>query len=738
MAFSVFILGLIGMTAQAAFLREILATFRGGELTIGVALLFWLLWTSVGSGVIGRITPRITNPGRLFNILLPWYGVLGYIGVMITGNVSFLVRLTPGELVPYDLQFATVALAFLPFNTLGGFLFTLGVKALERRDSPTAGSAYVWEAVGSALAGAIVSFILVNLVNNNLIALLCTLTAFGVTIIWAFRHKSKGCIYLLVLPIVVFAAAHRGSETASRYRYKGQNILRTKDTKYGRLSVTKKGEQITFYSDASTLFSAPDPETSEYIVHIPMLSVDDIQSVLVLGGGPGGIIDEVLKYRTVEQVTCVEIDPGLFELAEQFLDESWKDDPRVETVIADGRAFIENTGRQFDVIIMNMPPPLSGVTNRYYTKDFFKLLTSRLSEHGIVGFQLMGAENYYSDDHAYFLASIRTTLQSVFPSITVLPGLECRFLAGNTPGLVDSLGWEHLMNRREKLGIETNYVREYFLSFTMSPERMNFLTETLDSVPSPSINTDTKPTGYFSRTILQGNLDMSRIIRSIKHVANRRIVISLLVTIVIITALFALIPGKGAFRRTVMAAVMSMGMTEISLEVMAIMAYQSIFGFLYGKIALLTGSYMAGLAAGAFMSTRRVESGYVGTKDLAAIQARISIVPLVWIFVLSLHSVFPGRIPALEASFYILTALSGLVGGLQFPIADSLYRRSLEHTERQLGVIYAVDLAASSAGALITASLIIPVLGMVPVLSFFAVLNILTAGVIWKRAFSVS
>ena len=64
MLVSVFILGVIAMTSQAVFLREILATFRGGELTIGIALFFWLLWTSVGSWLPGRFVSRIKNAGK--------------------------------------------------------------------------------------------------------------------------------------------------------------------------------------------------------------------------------------------------------------------------------------------------------------------------------------------------------------------------------------------------------------------------------------------------------------------------------------------------------------------------------------------------------------------------------------------------------------------------------------------------------------------------------------------------
>ena len=70
--------------------------------------------------------------------------------------------------------------------------------------------------------------------------------------------------------------------------------------------------------------------------------------------GAGGIIDEVLKYRSIEHVVYVELDPGLFELASRYLDESWRNDSRVEPVRADGRVYLVGATERFDVILMNM------------------------------------------------------------------------------------------------------------------------------------------------------------------------------------------------------------------------------------------------------------------------------------------------------------------------------------------------------------------------------------------------
>jgi len=740
MYFSIFIVGVIGITAQAAYLREILATFRGGELTIGTALLFWLLWTSVGSSIVGRFVSRASEKTGLFHTILPWYGIFGYLGITLIRCMPFLARLSPGELVPYDLQLIATSFVFMPFNILGGVLFTLGVKALERNNSPSAGRTFTLEAFGAAVGGVIVSIVLVKFLSNNSIAFLCPVIGIFVSAVWGIGHRLKVSLLWITLSLILFAAVFSLNKHGSHYQYRGQKLLQERDTKYGRLLVTKRGEQTTFYSDASTLFSAPDPETSEYIVHIPMLAAQKPRRVLVLGGGPGGLIDEVLKYKTVTRVTCVELNPGLFELSKRFLYEKWADDPRVKIVIDDGLAFLQNSTELFDVILMNMPEPLAGVTNRYYTYEFFKLCASRMSAPGIISFTLLGAENYIPDDLAFFLASIRTTLRSVFPSTTTLPGLKCRFLASNSPGFVDSLRWESMIIKRKKIGIETSYFRDYFLRFIMSSERVKFLTESLDIVPSPAVNSDTRPSAYFSRTVVQGNLDGSRIVRFIKPIARPRFLTFFMIIGIAVTALFVLIPGPAAterkhgeketLRRRVIATVMSVGLTEISLEVLAIIAYQSIFGFLYGRIALLTGSYMAGLAAGALAGTRTVDKGCAGTKLLGSIQAFIAIIPLLWALILVINSSFRGRIPGLEVCFYILTALSGLAGGFQFPVADSLYRTSLIDRSKGLGTIYGVDLAGSSVGALLTASLMIPILGMLPVLGFLAALNIITAVVL--------
>lgn len=724
MRLSVFILGALGMLAQAAFLREILATFRGGELTIGAALLFWLLWTAAGSGMLGNCVRRIIRPERWFHALLPLYGVLGYLGVALIGSAPCLFRLAPGELAPYDMQFIAAALAMLPFNLLGGFLFALGVKALDHGGVPSSGPAFTLEAFGGAAAGVLFSLVLAGFLSNNHIALLVPFAACAVTIVWIVRYGAFRILAALVLSALLLTGTVLLENHAAGYPYQGQQLLIQKETKFGRLRVTRHGGQITFYSDAAVLFSTPNPEASEYIAHIPMLMAREPHRVLALGGGSGGVIDEILKYRSVERVTAVELDPGVFTLAGKYLDERWRGSARVRTVAADGRAFMERERDRYDVIIMSMPAPLSGSANRYYTREFFRLAASRLSPGGVFGFSLSGAEDFISPDLAFSLASTRAALRNVFPSVALLPGEQVRFLASTAPGRFDSLDWEELERNREALGIETAYVRDYFLRYTMSPERMAFLRESLDRARSPEINTDTRPLGYFRRTLLQGSLDGSQITRHLAVLSRDRFLLPLLGLVALCILLPGLIPGRGERGRAVASTMLAAGMTQISLQVMAILAYQSFYGFLYGRIALLTGAYMTGVALGGLFGMRAVERGMLSMNRLAKVQGGIALTAFLWAALL--FGGEHGAGGAGEAGFYLLSVLTGLLGGVLFPLADALYRQARPTSGN--GAVYGFDLAGAAIGAILTASLVIPALGMYPALAWLAGVNLLAGG----------
>lgn len=155
----------------------------------------------------------------------------------------------------------------------------------------------------------------------------------------------------------------------------------------------------------------------EALVHPAMLTHPDPRSVLIIGGGEGATLREVLRYRSVERVVMVDIDRELVELCQKLLPE-WHEgafqDPRVELVFADGKGYVEETESIFDVILIDVCDALeAGPALTLYTESFYRRIRERLTAGGLLvvqGMELSGLD--YKDHH-----TVRTTLLRVFPVV---------------------------------------------------------------------------------------------------------------------------------------------------------------------------------------------------------------------------------------------------------------------------------------------------------------------------------
>ena len=123
----------------------------------------------------------------------------------------------------------------------------------------------------------------------------------------------------------------------------------------------------------------------EMMVHVPLLSHGSAQSVLIIGGGDGGILREVLKHPTVKQVTQVEIDQQVIDLCKEYLPNHSAgayDNPRANIVIGDGVEFVNQTQQKFDIIISDSTDPM-GPGEVLFTSRFYQGIASCLNEGGI-------------------------------------------------------------------------------------------------------------------------------------------------------------------------------------------------------------------------------------------------------------------------------------------------------------------------------------------------------------------
>lgn len=135
----------------------------------------------------------------------------------------------------------------------------------------------------------------------------------------------------------------------------------------------------------------------EMIVHVPMAVNPDIKNVLVIGAGDGGVVRELTRYSTVENIDMVEIDEQVIEVCKEYLPKTACafDDKRVHIVIQDGLKFIRKCENKYDLIIVDSTDPF-GPGEGLFTKEFYGNCYKALNETGIMVNQ--HESPFYHDD----------------------------------------------------------------------------------------------------------------------------------------------------------------------------------------------------------------------------------------------------------------------------------------------------------------------------------------------------
>lgn len=154
----------------------------------------------------------------------------------------------------------------------------------------------------------------------------------------------------------------------------------------------------------------------EALVHVPLLTHPSPKSVLIIGGGEGATLREVLKHP-VERAVMVDIDKEVVDASIRYLP-TWSngafDDPRTEVHFEDARKWVENTNEKFDCIISDLTEPVEDSPARFlFTLEFYKLLNRVLAPDGLVSLQGGTAVHFYAE----FFCSLVRTLGQIF-SIT--------------------------------------------------------------------------------------------------------------------------------------------------------------------------------------------------------------------------------------------------------------------------------------------------------------------------------
>lgn len=218
--------------------------------------------------------------------------------------------------------------------------------------------------------------------------------AVALWILYLFRSQIKGVKKLSVMGIsilfLLFGGIFFGEEAAFSFEqrlYKDPIII-AEETAYQRIILTKEQGDTRLYLNGSLQFSSSDEyRYHETLVHPTMSAVESPKNILILGGGDGLAVRELLKYKTIEDITLVDLDPRITELAmnhHEFLklNEGALLDSLVEIFNEDAFNFMEETTEWYDVILVDLPDPNNESLNKLYTWEFYSLLRNHLRPGG--------------------------------------------------------------------------------------------------------------------------------------------------------------------------------------------------------------------------------------------------------------------------------------------------------------------------------------------------------------------
>lgn len=715
--FALFLIGFAAILGQIILMRELLVVFYGNELSTGVVLANWLIWTSAGAFLLGRLA-RLWRKRKLkFATLQIVLSVLLPLSIVGVRGSRLLLGASPGEILGFLPIFLVSFLALAPFCLISGGLFPLGSEMAQKKGEERAallGKVYLLEAIGSSVGGLLFNYFLIHLLTPLQMAFcLSTLLLLSSFLLSRSRRRLSYQIlslFLLLLVLLLFPQAQKLSHLSRRFQWNGFELIKSTDTVYGNLTLTRRGDQISLFENGLLIFTYPDVLTAEESVLFALLEHPLPQRVLLLGGGVGGSLEQILKDKGIKRVVYLELDPEVIQLGREHLPpEEVRNlsDPRVEVINTDGRLWVKKTGEKFDVIIVNLPDPYTAQINRFYTVEFFAEAKRTLNPQGIISLTVTSSENYIGSDLSRFLSSIFSSLRQAFPDVVVIPGDLNRFIACKARGVL-TYRPEVLVERLKQRGIEAKYVREYYLPFRLSQERVEYLLSNIKE--SSKLNRDFCPISYYNDMVLWSTY-FSRSFKKVFLLFSKMNLLWIAVPVVILLLFF------GSMRRklrgkAILLAVMSMGFAEIAFEVMIILAFQVFFGYLYYKLGLLITAYMIGLAIGSGFSTHKLRSLSSPFLCFAGIQFLVAIYPLLLLAIFTLFS--SGSSPSWGANFLfpLLILGGGLLGGFQFPLANKLYLESGRRVSKSAGLVYGLDLVGSCLGALLASAFLLPILGI--------------------------
>jgi spermidine synthase len=723
--FALLLMGFTSLIVQTLLIREFLISFYGNELTIGLILANWIILEAFGSGLINPLSLKSKRPYLVYCLLQTAIAVYLPVAIYLIRDVKNILGLTAGEGIGILPIFFSSLCILAPLSIFDGAQFPFGCRMLsdiEKKPVESAGKVYILEAMGFILAGPIFTYLLITRINSFAIAfLLGAVNLFSAALLLRKRlsESSSRTLFVLIGGLFFLSVYFFFGQAGKFHRYSldkqwpNQKLLTYQNSIYGNLAVSESKNQYTFYSDGIPIIASPLPDITgvEEFAHFSMLAHPEAQNVLLLGGGAGGIIKEILKHP-IKKMTYTELDPLLIKLVRDFptpLTQEELSDQRLEIKYIDARRFLHITKSRYDLVILHLPMPSTLQLNRFYTQEFFQEVKSVLSEDGLFCFGLPGSLSYLNPQLRKLNGSILATLEDVFGRVNIIPGDFNLYLASKTSF---QLSPQVFLSRLRERHIQTRLLSKFHLEYRLAPYWLDWFKDSLADYRRIRRNSDLLPSGTFYSIAYWNSAFSSRMQGLFNGLDNLNF--SIIIFYLCLGTLGALLLKRFILRLkkfSIGFAIATTGFVGMSFNLIFIYAYQSFYGFVFSHLALLVTAFMTGITLGGWVMTKRlsrIKDDFGAFLKIELILAGFCLA--VWLLPQYLKYLKPGT--EFSYLFFVLSALAGSLVGLEFPLANKIYGKAQTYTT-SAGFLYGLDLFGAWLAALIVSSAFVPVIGII-------------------------
>jgi spermidine synthase len=733
-ALAILIMGMSGLVAQMVLLRELLIVFSGNELSIGIVLANWLILEAFGCFFLGRRVEKTKNKLEAFISLTFLFSLSLPVGVYLTRILKNILGISLGESLGFLPMLYSSFLILLPTSISHGALFTFSCQIYSvffTRDASSIGKVYLYETIGTIAGGIIWTYLLIPYLHTfQIIGCIWILNlSVGTALIAPYWKSGKlqkiitvtSCLFLTLGSYSIFGGgADKLHQLSIKAQWRKHYLVHYQNSIYGNISIVENQGQYIFFLDGIPKIITPVPDIGfvEEFVHLPLLTHRAPQKILILSGGAGGVINEILKHPSVKEVEYLELDPLLLELIRKFstpLTEKELTDRRVKIKHIDGRLFFKVTRDKYDLIFVGLKNPANLRTNRFFTKEFFAIAKKRLTKDGILVITLPGSLTYLTNELKNLNACIFNTLKSVFPYVRVFPGDNTNlFLSSNSKGLF-SLDKLEVVTRLNERNIKTAVPVARHIEKKLHPGWQEWFLELLKG-STRRLNYDFQPVGTFY-SISHWSALFSPYLRGLFNWLEGINLWLFFALFIIFIGFFFLAHFKNInlSSGSIPLCIATTGFAGMIFDLGLIFTFQSIYGYVFSWIGLLVTSFMTGTAAGAMIITSLLSR----IKDCLKFFIRIDLTIICFSF--GLPFVFLLLYPSLSSSeiflslrvlFLILSFVCGILIGAQFPLANKISLSKEPNLSKTAGLLYSSDLVGGWLGGIVGSLVLLPLLGL--------------------------